>query len=225
MFVCLFRSMILYLLLIAAIRLMGKRQIGEMGPSEFVVTMLIADLASVPMQDLGIPLLSGVVPILTVLAMELLLSCVSFFCVPLRRLLNGKPVILMEKGKLVPENLKKTRLTPDELSERLRDKGVTDLSTVAYAILETDGQVSVLVASQEQPPTARELGCETDPIELPWTIISCGALLRENLRLSGHTERWLEKLLKKHQCQPRDILLLTVTQSGKLYLSLREESS
>lgn len=222
MFVCLLRSVILYLLLILAIRLMGKRQIGEMGPTEFVVTLLISDLASVPMQDLGIPLFSGIIPILTVLAVELLLSSLSFSCIPLRKLLNGKPVILMKNGEIQPENLKKTRLTPDELSERLREKGIVDLSTVVYAILETGGQISALVDPQYQPPTARDLSVATEALELPWTIISNGTVLQENLRLSGRNEIWLDNILKKHHCPIKNVMLLTVTNTGTLYLSVEE---
>lgn len=225
MFVCLFRSIILYILLIAAIRLMGKRQIGEMGPSEFVVTLLIADLASVPMQDPGIPLLSGIVPILTVLTVELLLSCICYTSIPLRRLLNGKPVILIKNGRILSDHLRMTRLTPDELSEQLRDKGIVDLSTITFAILETDGKISVLVNPDDQPPTAKDLGCKLTPVELPWTIISNGTVLKENLRLSGRTEKWLAHLLQANQCCTRDVLLLTVTESGTVYLALNEEKA
>ena len=143
MLISFIRTMILYTILIVVIRLMGKRQLGEMEPMEFVVTMLLANLAAVPMQETGIPLLSGLIPILVVLSMELLLSVLVYHSVGARRLLCGKPVILMENGRLLQENLKKTRITPDELTEFLRIEGVTDLASVKYAILETSGQVSV----------------------------------------------------------------------------------
>ena len=139
-----------YLSLFLSIRLMGKRQLGQMEPTEFVVTMLIADLASVPMQDEGIPLLSGLIPILVVLAIELLLSVVVYHSVPLRRFFCGKPVVLMENGRLIQENMKKTRVNPDELTEFLRIQGVTDLTTVQYAILETNGSVSALLYPKHQ---------------------------------------------------------------------------
>ena len=116
MLICLIRTVSLYFLLIAVIRLMGKRQLGEMGPLEFVVAILIADLASVPMQDLAIPLLSGIIPILTILAAELLLSVLCYRFPMWRRLFSGKPVILMENGTLLQKNLSKTRITPDELT-------------------------------------------------------------------------------------------------------------
>ena len=144
MLISFIRTIILYTILIVVIRLMGKRQLGEMEPMEFVVTMLLANLAAVPMQETGIPLLSGLIPILVVLSMELLLSVLVYHSVGARRLLCGKPVILMENGRLLQENLKKTRITPDELTECLRIEGSTDLASVKYAILETSGQVSVL---------------------------------------------------------------------------------
>ena len=120
MLISFLRTIILYLLLIASIRLMGKRQLGEMEPTELVVTMLVANLAAVPMQESGIPLLAGAVPILVVLAMELLLSVLSYHSIKFRRLVCGKPVILIENGKLIQRNLQKTRVTPDELTEYLR---------------------------------------------------------------------------------------------------------
>ena len=124
------RTIFLYLVLIAVIRLMGKRQIGEMEPSEFVVTMLTANLAAIPMQDGGIPLYSGLVPILTVLGVELVLSALAMRSVKLRQLLCGKPVILIENGKILQENLRSTRVTMDELTELLREKDVLNIETV-----------------------------------------------------------------------------------------------
>ena len=225
MLVCLIRSVILYLLLIIVIRLMGKRQLGEMEPSEFVVTMLIADLASVPMQDLGIPLLSGVIPILTVLSIELILSTLSYHSVAVRKLFCGKPVILMEDGKIIQENLKKTRLTPDELTEHLREKDIVDLTTVKYAILETNGQISALLYAKHQPLTAQDAKVKATEWALPVTIISSGQVLNENLRLSGRDEAWLEKTLRDHGCTARQVYLLTVDPSGKIYLAIKSEEA
>lgn len=225
MLICLIRSVILYLLLIIVIRLMGKRQLGEMEPSEFVVTMLIADLASVPMQDLGIPLLSGVIPILTVLSVELILSALSYHSVAVRKLFCGKPVILIENGKIIQKNLKKTRLTPDELTEHLREKDIVDLTTVQYAILETNGQISALLYARHQPLTPRDAKVKVSEWGLPVTIISSGRILRENLRLSGRDEAWLEKILQAHGCTAKQVYLLTVDPSGKIYLAIKSEEA
>ncbi len=223
MLICYIRTVILYLLLIFAIRMMGKRQIGEMEPSEFVVAMLIADLASVPMQDLGIPLATGVIPILTVLSIELLLSVCSYHSVLVRKLLCGKPVILMENGKILQGNLSKTRLTPDELTEHLREKGIVDLSTVKYAILETNGQLSALLYAKHQPPTAKDMDVEVQDDLLPVTLISGGKLLRKNLAVAGRSEHWVRDWLQKRQCDVSQVFLMTVDPAGKIYLAVKEE--
>ena len=215
------RTILLYLILILVIRLMGKRQIGQMEPAEFVVTMLVANLAAIPMQDGGIPLFSGLVPILTVLGMELVFSCLILRSVLFRKLFCGKPVILMEDGKILHSSLKQTRLTPDELTEHLRENGVLDLSTVKYAILETNGQVSVVRDAVYEPPSAKDLGIKPSSPELPITIISSGKLMKDNLRISGYTENWLHDILQKNNCSVRQVLLLTVDASGIVYLSLK----
>ncbi len=222
MLVSLLRSIILYPLLIIVIRLMGKRQLGQMEASEFVVTMLVADLAAVPMQDLGTPLLYGVIPIVTVLILELVLSALSYYSISFRKLFCGKPVILMENGKILQENLKKTRLTPDELTEYLREKDIVDLSSVKYAILETNGELSALLNPQDRPLTPKDAGIALPELELPITIISGGKLLEENLRLSGRDRGWVEQILSGHKCSVSDIYLLTAEPSGKIYLSKKE---
>lgn len=220
----LIRSFFLYLILIAVIRLMGKRQLGQMEASEFVVTMLVADLAAVPMQDLGIPLLSGLVPILTVLFLELFLSALSYYSITVRKLFCGKPVILMEDGKILQGNLKKTRITPDELTELLREKSITDLSTVKYAILEANGQLSALTYPEYQPLTPFDMQIKKDELDLPITIISGGKLLKENLKLSGRDEAWLNQYLQQHDSTVSNVYLLTVESSGKTYLSIQTEA-
>ena len=185
MLISFIRTIILYTILIVVIRLMGKRQLGEMEPMEFVVTMLLANLAAVPMQETGIPLLSGLIPILVVLSMELLLSVLVYHSVGARRLLCGKPVILMENGRLLQENLKKTRITPDELTEFLRIEGVTDLASVKYAILETSGQVSVLPYAKFKPASAKAAGVQVEDTRLPVTVI----FWPKTSRSSGKTGR------------------------------------
>lgn len=216
------RAVILYLTLILAIRLMGKRQLGQLEPTEFVVTMLIADLASVPMQNEGIPLLSGLIPILVVLAIELLLSVWVYNSIRARRFFCGKPVILVENGKLLQNNMKKTRVNPDELTEYLRLSGVTDITTVKYAILETNGNLSVLPDPRYAPANAKDAGVRVDPLQLPVTLISGGRLLEDNLKRSGRTRAWVEQQLKHHNCTLRQVYLLSAEPSGRLYLSIQE---
>lgn len=211
------RTVILYLVLICVIRLMGKRQIGEMEPSEFVVTMLVANLAAIPMQDGAIPLFSGLVPILTVLAVELVLSWITLRSVLLRRFFCGKPVILIDNGMLIQENLRQTRVTLDELTGHLREKDVLDISTVQYAILETDGSLSVFPYPKEKPAAAKDTGIQPKQQYLPVTIIEDGFLSRENLRRAKKDEAWLENVLRQHNATRKNTLLLTVDSSDSIH--------
>ncbi len=205
------RTVILYSVLIAVIRLMGKRQIGQMEPSEFVVTMLVANLASIPMEDSGVPLFYGLVPILTVLGMELILSHLSLKSLPLRRLLCGKPVILIENGNILQENLRKTRVTLDELTGHLREKDVLDLSAVQYAILETNGNLSVFPFPGEKPASAKDAGIKAAKQHLPLTLVSDGKVLKANLQKSGKDRAWLDGVLRKEKATLKDTWLLTFT--------------
>ena len=204
------RTMILYLVLIASVRLMGKRQVGQMEPSEFVVTMLVANLASIPMQDEGIPLFSGLVPILTVLGAELVLSVASMGSIRLRRLLCGKPVILIENGRILQGNLRKTRITLDELTGHLRLKDVLDLNSVQFAILETNGDLSVFLYPSHRPATAKEAKIETAKQSLPVTLIDDGKLLKKNLPVAKKDEKWVHQILKNQGTTLEDTFLLTV---------------
>lgn len=204
------RTIVLYLVLIFSIRLMGKRQIGQMEASEFVVTMLVANLAAIPMQDAAIPLYSGLVPILTVLGTELVLSGLIMRSVMIRRFFCGKPVILIDNGKILQENLRRTRVTLDELTGHLREKDVLDVSTVQFAILETDGNLSVFPYPKERPASAKDAGIQAKKQFLPVTIIEDGFVSKENLRRSGKDEAWLHKILARQNAEAEDTLLLTV---------------
>lgn len=224
MFISYIRSAILYLLLILCVRLMGKRQIGEMEPSEFVVTMLLANLAAIPMQDSALPLLSGLVPILTVLAMELVFAWLCLRSIRLRKLLCGKPILLIYNGKICQKNLRRTRINADELTEHLRENGIMDPSTVKYAILETDGQISTFLYGKDRPPTAKEAGVTATDDALPYTLISDGRVLEENLDAAGRDLRWLEGELARLGCHAHDVFLLTVDDAGKLYFARKEQT-
>ena len=216
------RTVVLYLVLIGVIRLMGKRQVGQMEPSEFVVTMLVANLAAIPMQDEGVPLYSGVVPILTVLGVELLLSALSVISVKFRRLLCGKPVILIENGKIMQENLRKTRVTLDELTGHLREKDVLDIGSVQYAILETSGNLSVFPYPKYRPASAADAGIQAKKQYLPVTIVGDGYLYRENLAAAGKDEAWVEKTLKSQNTTLEQTWLLTVDGKGQIYYLPKE---
>ena len=223
MFTGLLRTIILYILIIAGVRLMGKRQVGELEPSELVLSLIIADLASVPMQDNGIPLLSGIIPIVVLLCLDLILSVAAMSSIKFRALICGRPSIVIEKGKLVQEALRKNRFTIDELMEELRCKGYTDLSAVEYAILETSGQLSILPKAGEKPLTAAQFGLTPQETGLPAVLISDGRLLEHNLKARGYEEGWLHKQLIDHGVKRVDqVFLLTVDESGSVYFAAKE---
>ena len=217
------RAALLYLVLVLSVRLMGKRQIGQMEASEFVVTMLVANLASIPMQDSAIPLYSGLVPILVVLGMELTLSGLILRSVMIRRFFCGKPIILIENGKILLDNLRRTRVTLDELTGHLRQKDVLDICTVQFAILETDGNLSVFPFPGDRPATAKEAGIKADRQYLPITIVEDGYVSRENLRKAGKDQSWLEKTLCSHQASRQDTLLLTVDRADHVVFLRKEQ--
>lgn len=210
------RTILLYLVLLACVRFLGKRQIGQMEASEFVVAMLVADLAAIPMQDVSIPLYSGLVPILTVLGAELILSCLCLQSIKLRKLLCGKPVILIENGRILQSNLRRTRVSIDELMGHLRGKDILDVRTVQYAILETNGNLSVFPYPAEAAPSAKDLSVHPKERYLPVTIVSDGHLLQENLQLAGRDETWLKKTLGDYRATVAGTWLLTVDKTGSV---------
>ena len=223
MVIAFLRTIILYAFIIIGIRLMGKRQVGELEPSELVLALLIADLAAVPMQDFGIPLLTGLIPILTLLCLTMALSVLTMRSVRFRAVLCGRPSVIVENGKLRQNEMKKNRFTLDELMEELRMQGITDLSTVKYAILETNGQLSVLPYTAQQPVTAQQMGLTPQEPGLPMVIINDGRLITRSLYSRGLNEEWLEKQLRQHHVKgTQDVFLLTVDEENRVYLSKKE---
>ena len=222
-----FRTIILYLLLVVGLRLSGKRQIGELEPIELVLTLLISDLASVPMQDFGIPLLNGVVPILALIAMSTLFSCVSLRNVRFRSLVCGEPALIIKDGRIRQEVMRHNRLTLDELLEELRGQGVLDINSVKYAVLETSGHLSVLLRADQQPLTARQMAVAVeDDVLLPTVVINDGRVMDQNLRLAGRDENWLRQQLQKRKIRrPQDVFLLTVDEAGKTLCIPKEVQS
>ncbi len=223
MFTGLLRTIILYLLIIVGIRLMGKRQVGELEPSELVLSLIIADLASVPMQDYGIPLLTGVVPILTLLCLTMILSVLTMKWVGFRALICGRPSVVIRDGVLDQREMARNRLTVDELLEELRCQGYTDLQTVKYAILETNGKLSVLPRAQDRPPTAKQLKVTVQEGGLPLVVISDGHVLEHNLKALGHDRPWLDSQLSRRGCKDAgEVFLMLVNEQDSIYLAQRK---
>ena len=223
MFTGLLRTIILYILIIAGVRLMGKRQVGELEPSELVLSLIIADLASVPMQDYGIPLLTGVVPIITLLSLTMILSVLTMKSIRFRALMCGRPSIMVQNGTLNQREMAKNRLTVDELLEELRIQGYTDLSTVKYAILETNGQLSVLPYANQKPPTARDMKVSVEEGGLPRVVVSDGKLLERNLKALGRDRSWLDRQLTQRGCKDvSKVFLLLVDEGDAVYFAEKD---
>lgn len=218
------RTLILYLAIVLALRLMGKRQVGEMQPGELVVTILVSAVASVPMQDMDIPLSHGLVPVLTLIAAEVLISALTLKNSRLRLLLSGKPVPVVQNGVPDQKALKKLRLSTDDLLEDLRLGGVFDLRQVAFAQLETNGKLSILLRSEDAPATPSQLGIRVQQ-ETPFlTVISDGVLRQEALHQLGKSQSWLKKLLRANGAESAgQVFLLCADQSGNFIFVKKEK--
>ena len=222
--ITLIRTVLLYGLLILSVRLMGKRQVAEMEPAEFVVTMLLANLAAVPMQDNALPLISGLVPIFAILSLELMMAVGTVRFLPLRRLLCGRPTVLIRDGVIDQRAMSLSRVSLDELFQKLREKDAFDLAAVKYAILETDGELSVLPYPEHRQVTVGDCGLRPGKAELPYTLISDGNLLKKNLLAAGYDLAWLRDQLQQRHLRRRDVFLMTADRSGAVLLIRKERT-
>jgi uncharacterized membrane protein YcaP (DUF421 family) len=220
------RTIILYVFIIIGLRLMGKRQIGELEPGELVLTMMISDLAAVPMQDFGIPLAAGIVPITILLSLSMLLSQLSLHHLRFRALVCGTPVVLIQNGEIQQEALRKNRYTLDELLEELREQGIPCIADVKYAILENSGQLSVFQWQKKMPVTPEQMRLDPrDDILLPVVLINDGRILQSNLAKCKKDDLWLKKILQqKGFSSPHEVFLLTLDEHDHVFY-VRKESS
>jgi len=218
------RTIILYILIIAALRAMGKRQVGELSPSEFVITLLVSELATIPMQSTSVPLSHGIIPILTLLALEILISTVFIRNRRIRKFAVGRLNILIENGKLKQEEMRKLRITLDELLEEIRLKGFLDISEIKYAILEANGELSVFPFSKNDSLTREDMNITEEKNFLPHTIISDGIYIENAAKLLCKNEKWVLKQLKKDGISSiKDVFLMQADQSGKVLIIPKEE--
>ena len=220
-----FRTLILYVVLMVGLRLLGKRQIGDLEPSELVLTLIISDLAAVPMQDYGIPLANGLLPIVTLLCLSMLLSFFNLKSIRFRAIVCGKPEIIIRDGQILQQNMGKTRLTIDELYEQLRTQGYSDLRSIKFAVLETSGQLSILPYARESPLTPQSTGLNVaDHVTLPILIINDGHIMDDNLTASGHDRNWLTAQLNQRAlASHRQVFLLTVDEAETVICITKEE--
>lgn len=224
MAIIIIRTLIIYFMLLLMMRLLGKRQLGEMELSEFVVAALVADLASHPLQDLGIPMINGIVPVLTLFCCEVFISWAAMKSTGLRALLFGKPEMLIKNGCIIQKSMEKNRFTTDELMEELRNQGCMDISKIQYAILETDGRVNVIKYPSERPVTAAQMEISCEDSGYPITVICDGHINEQNLRLLSLDKPWLEKELENKGIDDlKKVYFMTVDQNSKQsYVSVRD---
>ena len=224
MLIAIVRTLILYIFIITAIRLMGKRQISDMQPSELVVTLVVSDIASLPMQNTSQPLLSGIIPVLVLVGLEILTSVLMMKSRFVRKLVCGNPVVVIEDGRLLQKQMKRLRMTNSDLLEQLRQQNVFSLSDVQYCIVETNGALSVLEKPEKRLPNAEEAGVVIPDKKLETVVISDGKLLRESLALCQSSEKHIRKILASDQIAIDSVFLMTMDGSGD-YRIIRKEST
>lgn len=219
------RTLILYILIVVVLRLMGKRQIGQLQPSELVVALVIADLAAVPMAEVGIPLINGIIPIITLFIMEELLSYLSLKSVRMRGMISGKPSILIERGIIMEKELERLRYNLNDLLEQLRLKNFSNVEDVNYAILETSGQLSVIPKEEKKPVTLKDMNIKTQTQYLSVTVIIDGRIISDNLYKIGLSNNWLTNELKKNKIKSaRDVFFAYLNPEKKLIYQLKGSS-
>lgn len=224
MCVVLIRSVMLYILVIFAVRLMGKRQLGELQPSELVITILVSNIATLPIEDVNIPVVVGVTPILALVCFEVIVSCLNLKFPKLRRLISGSPKIVVRGGCIERDILRELRFSADDLLMALRGKDIFDLSEVQYAIVETTGSISVMKKPTEDTPTRTDMKIAADCSDPPVLIISDGRLIckaMESLKLSRST---VEAVLKKNGLSIEDVFIMTADDSGNCFVADKQGS-
>jgi len=215
MFITIVRTVILYITVIIAIRIMGKRQVGDLQPGELVVTILVSEIAAIPIQDLNQPVITGVIAIFTLVVLEILISLLSMKFMWTRKLVNGNSIVIIRDGKIDQTLMKKLRVTVIDLMEVLRGQNVFELNQVAYAILETNGSLSVLLKPEFQNATASDVNSvhQTDR-GFPSLVISDGVILKDGIYLAKTTEEKLMDTLNSKRIKLKDVFLMTLDQSG-----------
>ncbi len=217
MTVLLLRTVILYVAVIVSVRLMGKRQIGELQPEELVVTILLSDVATTPLQDMQIPLLQPLMIMMVIVACELLFAALSLKSRTFRTLVQGHAIPIVKNGTLDQNMLKKIRYTVDDVLEALRLKDVFDLNDAAYVYVESNGSLSVLKRQKPPAPPATPV--------LPCLVISDGKVIRDAFSLCGMTDEKLQRLLQAQHKQTKDIFLMTYAADGSFYIAEKEEKA
>lgn len=218
------RSILIYCIVLLVFRLMGKRQIGQMQPFELVLTLIIADLATIPMADISIPVLHGIIPLLTLVVLHFVLTIITRLSIKLSSFLSGKPVILINPKGIDYKAMKKLNMTIDDIFACLRDKGYFSVAQVQYAIVETSGKISVMPKAEFAPATCQDLDLKPDDSFVPITLVCEGKILKDNMALAGLQETEVAEIVKKEMnSKVKDVLVLTIEKSGRGYIQLKKD--
>ena len=223
MLITFFRSIALYIIVLIVMRLMGKREIGQLQPFELAISIMIADLASIPMTDPGIPIFNGIIPILGLLVMHLLISIINLKSSKAREIICGRPSMLIYRGKINENNLKKERFTINELEERLRGNNVINLGDVEYAILETSGQVTVIQKPDKRNTIPQDFNIMPEYEGIPYDLVIDGKVMKENLKAIGKDYNWLKKQIEKFNMKPEEALVVTIDGKGQIFCQKKEK--
>lgn len=223
MLIVFLRSIVLYIIVLIVMRLMGKREIGQLQPFELAIAIMIADLAAVPMAETGIPISNGIIPILGLLVMHLIISFLNLKSMKIREILCGKPAILIYRGKIDEKVLKKERFTLNELQERLRSSNVVNLGDVEYAILETSGQVTVIQKPEKRNTIPEDFNIVPEYEGIPYDLVVDGKVMNKNLKAIGKNYNWLKKQVEKFDIKPEEALVVTIDGKGQIFCQKKEE--
>ena len=223
MLIVFLRSIVLYIIVLIVMRLMGKREIGQLQPFELAIAIMIADLAAVPMAETGIPISNGIIPILGLLVMHLIISFLNLKSMKIREILCGKPAILIYRGKIDEKVLKKERFTLNELQERLRSSNVVNLGDVEYAILETSGQVTVIQKPDKRTTIPKDFNITPEYEGIPYDLVVDGKVMYKNLKTIGKDYNWLKKQVHKFNMEPEEALIVTFDGGSQMFCQKKLE--
>ena len=223
MLITFFRAIFLYIIVLMVMRAMGKREIGQLQPFELAISIMIADLASIPMTETGIPITNGIIPILGLLIMHLIISYINLKSIKLREIICGKPRILIYRGKIDEKALKKERFTINELQERLRGKDVMNLADVEFAILETNGEITVILKPEKRGVVVEDLNINPSYEGITYDLVVDGKVMHTNLKKIGKNYKWLENKLKAFNTKPEGVLIATIDGKDQIFCQKKGE--
>ena len=224
MFTLLLRCVIIYLIVLLIFRLMGKRQLGELQPFEFVITLIIADLATIPMAEINIPIIHGIVPLVTLMILHFFISWISRKSIFMRKVINGKPVLVITPKGVNYEALKELNMNLNDLYEAMRNLNYFSLDQIEYAIIETNGKMTILPNSQNAPLCATDFNIKKEPSTLPIMLINDGKLMKDNMNVAKCDEAFILKYIKKVGAfKPKDVLICTIDNQGKMYVQVKDK--